>query len=208
MKKILFLLFLFTFNQSNACMCTAIPAIEKEFNYSSHVFIGKVIELSKYDKIYLLGENNHSQYLLVEIIRDFKGFQNDTKFITLLNCENSCSRDYSVGKKYIFYCNSIMGSEFLLAPGICSRTMSEHSDDYEKEINSLSKFKNPDENNSFKGYRTIESEELDSLRNDNALYHKKLLGNQKKDNEKTYLLIICIILSLAVLLMVFTKRIK
>lgn len=206
MKKIL-LVFLITFNKINACICVP-PSIEKEFNYSSHVFIGKIIDIKKYDKIYLLGESNKSQYIFIEIIRDFKGFQNRTKYITLLNHQDSCSREFLVGKKYIFYCNSMMGSELLFAPNVCSRTISENSNTFKNEVNTLSRFKNPDENNHSKGYRTIEEEELNSLRQDHIKYKEKEKELLKKENQNLVLIIICISLLTTLILYITRKRFK
>lgn len=205
MKKIL-LLFLITFNKINACICVP-PSIEKEFNYSSHIFIGKIINISEYDKIYLIGENNKSQYILVEIIKDFKGFQDKTKYITLLNHQNSCSRKYSEGKKYLFYCSSMMASELLFAPNVCSRTISENSNDFKNEVNILSRFKNPDKNNYTKSYRTIEEEELNSLRQDSSKFREKEFELHKTENHNLILIIICIVLSSTLILLMIKKKI-
>jgi|GEM_PF-6982629 len=185
-----------------ACICLK-PTLEKEWNYSSHIFTGKVITIKQYSEIYLLGENNHLDYLLIEIQQSFKGFYNIPKYITLIKSHTSCDRNYEENQVYIFYCSTFMGTELMFAPDSCSRTIDTDHPDYTNEIIGLNKLRsNEPQTLNSKSYRIIEERELNNLRND-AILSDELL--QKNKILKTIFITLATVLAIIILSFLYKK---
>ena len=149
-----------------ACMCIP-PTIEKEWDYSSHIFTGKILSIQQYPSIYMVDGDNKKEYLLIEIQESFKGFYTVPKYITLVKVNDYCQRSYHINNTYIFYCSTFMGMEIMYAPNSCSRTMSSEDIDFTIEIKALTELKKtePPPVNST-SIHSIETNELNNLRSD------------------------------------------
>ncbi|WP_157505008.1 hypothetical protein [Flavobacterium tegetincola] len=202
LKKILFVVFALSF-QCNvfACMCIP-PTVEKEWEYSSHIFTGKILSIQQHPSIYMASGDNKREYILIEIQQSFKGFYTVPKYITLIKINDSCQRNYLINSSYIFYCSTFMGTEIMYAPDICSRTMSSANTEFTDEIKALTELKNtkPPPTNSF-SIQSIETSELNNLRSDAA-------QSNKLTKENKTLKIIIISLSILVIFAGFYLRLK
>lgn len=180
MLKNRFILIVSFFIQYNvfACMCYP-PTLEREWDYSSHIFTGKILSINQYPSIYMVDGDNKKDYILVEIQESFKGFYTIPKYITLIKVHNSCERSYNENITYIFYCSTFMGMEIMYAPNSCSRTMSSDAIEFTNEIKTLTelrRIKAPQENS--QSLRSIETDELEHLRQA-ATQSKKLICQNK-----------------------------
>lgn len=207
LKKALIVVLLLIHYNILACICIPV-SLKKQWNYSSHIFIGKVINIQKYENIYLLGENNNNEYLLIKIEQSFKGFYTIPKYITLIKSNSSCERSYIKNNVYIFYCSTFMGTELMYAPNSCSRTIDANNPDYTNEILELTKLKNtesPPKNSA--AFLTIGQDELENLKND-AVISDELLQKNKVLKITTICLASLLLIGLVIFLYQKTQNSK
>ena len=165
-KSLIIIAFFLIQHNIFACMCIP-PTIEKAWDYSSHIFTGKILTIKQYPSIYMVGGDNKKEYLLIEIQESFKGFYTVPKYITLIKVNDSCQLSYLENNTYIFYCSTFMGLEIMYAPDSCSRTISSKNIDFTVEIkalNELKKTESPPVNSL--SIQSIETDELNNLRSD------------------------------------------
>ncbi|MBD8038435.1 hypothetical protein H9635_16950 [Solibacillus sp. A46] len=122
-KAMILLTFIFIIGSfpsiTSACSCAELSSVEEEFERSTAVFSGKVIDIKK--KKSLKGYSYKS--VLFEVTNTWKGVEQTQIFITTGEGDGDCGFNFIEGNEYLVYANeSTMYGAKSLVSILCSRT--------------------------------------------------------------------------------------